>query len=86
MSGAKAEVGSGMPRATTAYDRPIHERDAVVARGADTGTVEDERAQPGDVIGVETGGETTHIGDTAEDENKRREAAEKDADKIRNNR
>jgi hypothetical protein len=36
------------------------------------------RAQPGDVIGVETGGEETHIGDTAEDENKRREDAEEE--------
>jgi hypothetical protein len=34
------------------------------------------RAQPGDVIGVETGGEQTHVGDTAEDENQRRRAAE----------
>ena len=34
------------------------------------------RAQPGDVLGIETGGETTEIGDTAEDENKRRRAAE----------
>lgn len=30
------------------------------------------RAQPGDVLGIETGGETTEIGDTDEDENKRR--------------
>jgi hypothetical protein len=30
------------------------------------------RAQPGDVLGLETGGETTAIGDTAEDEDKRR--------------
>ena len=34
------------------------------------------RAQPGDVLGVETGGERTHVGDTTEDENKRRQAAE----------
>ena len=33
------------------------------------------RAQPGDVLGIETGGETTEIGDTAEDENKRRRDA-----------
>ena len=31
------------------------------------------RAQPGDVLGIETGGEETHIGETSEDENKRRE-------------
>lgn len=36
------------------------------------------RAQPGDILGIETGGETTNIGDSAEDENKRRRAAEKD--------
>ena len=34
------------------------------------------RAQPGDILGIETGGETTNIGDSAEDENKRRRAAE----------
>jgi len=37
-----------------------------------------ERAQPGDVIGIESGGETTSIGDTAEDEDRRRERAERD--------
>ena len=37
----------------------------------------DGRAQPGDVLGIETGGETTGIGDTAEDEDKRRRAAER---------
>ena len=35
------------------------------------------RAQPGDILGIETGGETTGIGDSAEDENKRRRAVEK---------
>jgi uncharacterized protein YjbJ (UPF0337 family) len=30
------------------------------------------RAQPGDVLGLDTGGETTSLGDTAEDEDKRR--------------
>ena len=37
------------------------------------------RAQPGDVIGIETGGEQTHIGEDREDEDKRREDAEEDA-------
>jgi hypothetical protein len=41
------------------------------------------RAQPGDVLGVETGGERTHIGETAEDENERRRDAEKDETKRR---
>jgi hypothetical protein len=35
------------------------------------------RAQPGDVLGIETGGETTEIGDTSEDENERRRTAER---------
>lgn len=35
------------------------------------------RAQPGDVLGIETGGETTEIGDTPEDENKRRRDSER---------
>lgn len=35
------------------------------------------RAQPGDVLGIETGGETTNIGDTVEDEDKRRRDAER---------
>jgi hypothetical protein len=37
----------------------------------------DGRAQPGDVLGIETGGETTAIGDTTESENARRKDAEK---------
>jgi hypothetical protein len=39
------------------------------------------RAQPGDVMGIETGGERTHIGDTAEDESKRRDEELKAASK-----
>jgi hypothetical protein len=35
-----------------------------------------ERAQPGDVLGIERGGETTGLGDTADDEDQRREDAE----------
>ena len=31
-----------------------------------------ERAQPGDVLGIERGGETTSLGDTEEDEDRRR--------------
>jgi hypothetical protein len=42
---------------------------------------EKERAQPGDVVGIERGGETTQLGDTAEDEDARRHKAEKDARK-----
>ena len=41
------------------------------------------RAQPGDILGIETGGETTGIGDTSEDEDERRRDAEKAAAKTR---
>lgn len=37
---------------------------------------QDGRAQPGDVLGIETGGERTYIGDTEEEENTRRRTAE----------
>jgi hypothetical protein len=40
---------------------------------------ETERAQPGDVLGIERGGETTGLGDTEEDENSRRRQAEEGA-------
>ena len=36
------------------------------------------RAQPGDILGFETGGETTSLGDTSEEENKRRHELDKD--------
>lgn len=39
----------------------------------------DGRAQPGDVLGLETGGERTYIGDTSDDENERRRDAERAA-------
>ena len=44
-------------------------------------TTGDGRAQPGDVLGIETDGETTSLGDTREDEDERREDAEKDVRK-----
>jgi hypothetical protein len=37
-----------------------------------------ERAQPGDVLGIERGGETTNLADTEEDEDTRRRQAEDD--------
>jgi hypothetical protein len=54
----------------------------VVAR-ADSSPHFDGHAQPGDVIGIETGGERTSVGDTAEDENERREDAERAVEKDR---
>jgi hypothetical protein len=40
-----------------------------------------ERAQPGDVLGIERGGETTTLGDTEDDEDQRRRDALDEADK-----
>ena len=37
-----------------------------------------ERAQPGDVVGIERGGETTSLGETEEDEDSRRRKALED--------
>lgn len=41
----------------------------------------DERAQPGDVLGIEHDGEVTQLGDTAEDEDDRLSEAEEEAAK-----
>lgn len=41
-----------------------------------------DRAQPGDVLGIETDGETTELGDTREDEDERRRDAEDAARKA----
>jgi hypothetical protein len=58
-----------------------NEREQVVAREPDPSPHFDGRAQPGDVVGIETGGEQTHVGETADDENQRRRKAEKAARK-----
>jgi len=75
---ARPQTESFTPRAD---ERQPREREAAVAR--DPSPHFDGRAQPGDVIGVETEGEQTHLGETGDDENRRREAAEKDAAKNR---
>jgi len=63
----------------------VHEserdREMVVARESDVSPHFDGRAQPGDVLGLETGGEQTHVGETAKDEDKRREDAQRAAAK-----
>ncbi|MGE0449636.1 MAG: PRC-barrel domain-containing protein [Vicinamibacterales bacterium] len=54
------------------------ERERVTARESEPSPHPGGRAQPGDVLGPETGGERTYIGDTTEDENKRRIDAERE--------
>ena len=43
-----------------------------------------DRAQPGDVLGLETDGKRTHLGDDAEDETEELEDAEEEIDELRN--
>ena len=81
-AGVTAGVESHQPSASAAgSDKTGRTRRA--GRGADPSPHFDGRAQPGDVLGVETGGERTHVGDTAEDENERRRDAENDVAKLR---
>jgi hypothetical protein len=79
-----ASTGAGPSTAGRAESR---DREQVVARGSgDAGDVSPHfggRAQPGDVVGFETGGERTHLGETSEDENERRREGEKAAKKQR---
>ena len=80
---AASGLSSGSSTAGTAASTASRDRDRelVTARGGETSPHAGERAQPGDVIGVETGGEQTHIGDTAKDEDDRRRDAEQAAAK-----
>jgi len=78
-AGARAASTIAPPSASRRVDAPEHE--AVVAQGGDVSPHAGGRAQPGDVLGIETGGEETHIGETSNDENERRRDAERDAAK-----
>jgi hypothetical protein len=63
--------------------RDTSRRGETRAKEVDPSPHYDGRAQPGDVLGVETGGERTHIGETAEDENERRRDAQETEAKRR---
>jgi PRC-barrel domain len=70
---AKSIGGSAAADRTFGAERSRERpREAVVAQADDVSPHPGGRAQPGDVLGVETGGERTSIGDTSEDEDKRR--------------
>ena len=64
------------------YDRELitarerGDRENITRRPGEESPHYEGRAQPGDVLGLETGGERTYVGDTSEDENKRRRDAE----------
>jgi hypothetical protein len=74
---------SGAERMTAKAAHPGDRDLSGTARETEDSPFFDGRAQPGDVIGLDTGGETTDVGDTSEDENKRRRAAEEAAKKAR---
>jgi hypothetical protein len=63
--------------------RDIDEPDIDVRRDDDVRVTPLDRAQPGDVLGIEHEGEVTSLGDTAHDEVKRLEDAEEDAADVR---
>jgi hypothetical protein len=72
--------------ARTEPARERYDRELVTARerssdADDMSPHEGGRAQPGDVLGIETGGERSYVGDESEDENKRRGDAERAAAK-----
>ena len=78
-------------RARAEHERMIaHERDSVETDRDQLRDDDDmgapavsERAQPGDILGIARAGETTNLGDTASDEDKRRESAEEDMRGVR---
>jgi len=76
-----SERESAAARESRATREAAKERELVTAHEAEPSPHHDGRAQPGDVLGLETGGERTYVGDTSEDENKRRIDAEREAAK-----
>jgi hypothetical protein len=82
-SPSRAEREAARRSSTPASQANTFERERVVAQGDDVSPYPGGRAQPGDVLGLETGGEETHVGETSKDENDRRRDAEKDAEKRR---
>jgi len=85
MGASAVTAGATLGQSSLTSRTEVPNREQVVGRKSQgTGQSEprdasphfDGRAHPGDVIGVETGGERTYVGDTAEDENKRRRDGE----------
>ncbi len=70
------------PRETHPRTRGLHDPERIVA--FDSQPV-GSRAEPGDVLGIESGGEETHLGDTAEDEERRVQISDRDARRAEKN-
>ena len=75
-----APAPAAIPSRDEVRSEDDREREEIVAQG-DVSPHTGGRAQPGDVLGLETGGAETHIGDTSEDENERRRDTEQAAAK-----
>jgi hypothetical protein len=70
-------VGKRSEPARESFDRElVTARDRSADRD-DVSPHDAGRAQPGDVLGIKTSGERSHLGDESEDENKRRRDAER---------
>jgi PRC-barrel domain len=69
-------AGTRPASSDTGFDER-REPEAVGTSGGDVSPYPGGRAEPGDVIGIETGGERTFLGETSEKENDRRRNAEK---------
>lgn len=79
---AEKEISSVRnPERERVVARDVPDSDASMRESGEASPHYGGRAQPGDVLGIETGGESTSIGDTAEDENERRRTAIKNAPK-----
>jgi hypothetical protein len=79
---SRASVGSSASSfSSSSPSTPDRDRDRELVVASESAGESDNgvRAQPGDVLGLDTDGERTYIGDTAEDEDKRRRDAEKSA-------
>jgi hypothetical protein len=89
IAGTAGLSGANMPPRTATTRQNDAAREAIRASETTSDTAGETsphlggRAQPGDVLGVETGGERTYVGDTSEDENKRRRDAEEAARKTK---
>jgi hypothetical protein len=81
VAGANGLSGGAIPRGDMADSSRAREQVRASTDTGDSSPHAGGRAQPGDVIGVETGGERTYVGDTSDDENKRRRDAEATARK-----
>jgi hypothetical protein len=84
MGEAAITAGAALGRDTSPVTRRSTSADPVLEQTGSRKPGDDSphlggRAQPGDVLGIETGGERTHVGETSEDEDRRREDATKAA-------